>query len=90
MDADAAASEIHECFSLADQIAPAAMTSRKLATGEQLTMVCSDFYGSYWSASRQTPQKERRDRKSPPEVLAEVLRWLKDPQLTLSFERHSS
>ena len=61
MDADAAAPQIRECFSLADQIVPAARTSGKLGTDKRLTIVCSDFYGSYWSTSEQTSQKERRN-----------------------------
>jgi hypothetical protein len=79
MDSDAAASKIRECFSLADEIVPAAMTVGKLGAGERLTIVGSDFYGSYWSASGQSRQKERRGSKGPAEVLAEVLHWLKSP-----------
>ena len=78
MDADAAASRIRECFSLADQIVPAAMTSGQMAAGQRLTIVGSDFYGSYWSAQEQTRQEVRRGSRGPAEVLAEVLRWLKD------------
>jgi len=79
MDADAAASQIRECFSLADQIVPTAMTLDKLAASERLTIVGSDFYGSYCSAPEQTRQTDRRGSKGPAEVLAEVLRWLEDP-----------
>src|SRR5262249_13893454 len=50
MEADAAASKIRECFSLADEIVPVAMTLGKLGAGERLTIVGSDFYGSYWTA----------------------------------------
>jgi hypothetical protein len=79
MDADAAASQIRECFSLADEIVPAAMTVRKVGAGERLTIVASDFYGTYWSASKESGQKERRGSKGPAELLAEVLHWLKSP-----------
>jgi hypothetical protein len=79
MDAVAAASKIQECFSLADEIVPAAMASGKFADGEGLTIVVSDFYGSYWSAPGQHRQKERRDRESRTKVLTEVLHWLRDP-----------
>jgi hypothetical protein len=79
MDADAAASKIRECFSLADEIVRAAMAAGKLAGGERLTIVGSDFYGSYWSAAGQSKQKERRRFKGPAEVLAEVLHWLRIP-----------
>jgi len=82
MDADAAASQIQECFSLADQIVPAAMTAGKLGAGKRLTIVGSDFYGSYWSAPGRRRRKERgesKDSKTPAEALAEVLHWLTDP-----------
>jgi len=58
---------------------PAAMTSGKFAPGERLTIVGSDFYGSYWSAPGQSRQKERRGEQGPAEALTEVLNWLKNP-----------
>jgi hypothetical protein len=76
MDADAAASKIAECFSLADQILSAALTEGKFTAGEQLTIVGSDFYGSYWCAPGQRRQKKRARFQGPVEVLAEVLHWL--------------
>jgi hypothetical protein len=79
MDADAAASKIRECFSLADQIVPAATTGGKLGAGERLTIVCSDFKDSYWSAPGRSRKKEKMDSTSPEKVLAEVLHWLKSP-----------
>jgi len=79
MDADEAAFKVRECFSLADQIVPATMTVGKFAAGEWLTIVGSDFYGSYWSAPGQSRHKERSGSKGPAEVLAEVLHWLKSP-----------
>jgi hypothetical protein len=79
MDADAAASKIRECFSLADEIVPAAMMVGKLGAGERLTIVGSDFYGSYWAAPGQSRQKERTGSKGPAEVLTEVFHWLKSP-----------
>jgi hypothetical protein len=51
---------------------PAAITSTKFATGEQITIVGSDFYGSYWSAPGQSRQKERRGSKGPAEVDSSV------------------
>lgn len=65
LDADAAAAQIRECFSLADVIVPAAMTSAKFAAGKRLTIVGSDFYGSYWSAPGETRQKERSGDRGP-------------------------
>jgi hypothetical protein len=79
MDAEAATSKIRECFSLADEIVPAAMTSGRFAPGERLTIVGSDFYGSYWSAPGQSRQRERRGDRGPSEVLTEVLHWLNNP-----------
>jgi hypothetical protein len=77
MDAEAAASEIRECFSLANEIVATTMASRKFALGERLTIVGSDFYGSYWSAPGQSLQEERGEGQSPSAVLAEVLQWLR-------------
>lgn len=79
MDADANASNIRECFSLADEIVPAAKKVGKRGAGECLTIVASDFYGSYWSAPGKSRQKKRMGHKGPVEVLSEVLHWLKSP-----------
>jgi hypothetical protein len=79
MDVDAAASKIQECFSLADEIVPTGMMVGKLGAGERLTVVGSDFYGSYWAAPGKSRQKEGRGSKGPAEVLTEVLHWLKSP-----------
>lgn len=76
MNADAAAARIRECFLLGDEIVPAAMSLGKLAAGEQLTIVGSDFYGSYWSAQGQP--KEDKDDRDPAEVLTEFLHWLRE------------
>lgn len=75
-DAEADASKIRECFSLADKIVPAALTSGKLAPGERLTIVGSDSYGSYWTVPGQRRKKERMGNRGPSEVLTEVLHWL--------------
>lgn len=87
MDAEAAGSKIRECFSLADEIVPAAMTSGRFARGERLTIVGSDFYGSYWSAPGQNAQKERRGEQGPAEVLSEVVHWLKNPPPNQSLQQ---
>ncbi len=78
MDADAEASKIQECFSLADQIVPAAMTLGKLSAGDHLMIVGSDFYGSYWSAPGQSCREEKMGSKGPAAVLTEALHWLKN------------
>lgn len=79
IDAEAAASKVKECFSLADGIVPVAMTSGKLAPGERLTIVGSDFYGSYWTAPGQSMQTERKGDRAPWAALVEVLQWLNNP-----------
>ncbi|NLX96299.1 MAG: hypothetical protein GXY83_08985 [Rhodopirellula sp.] len=78
IDADAAACRIRECFSLADEIVPAAKTLGKLGAGAWLTIVGSDFYGSYWSPLGPSRQKEEMGSTGPAEVLSGVLHWLKN------------
>lgn len=78
MDTDVAAFRIRECFSLADEIVPVAIKSTKLSAGQPLTVVGSDFYGSYWSPPGRKETKRMRE-QTPSEVLTEVLRWLKTP-----------
>jgi hypothetical protein len=80
MDTDAATSKIRACFSLAEKIVPAATTD-KLAAGQRLTIVASDFYGSYWFASGLSRSTVRRGSRGLAEVLTEVLFWLKNPSL---------
>jgi hypothetical protein len=79
MDADAATSKIRECFSLADKVVPAATTAGKFVAGQWLTIVASDFYGSYWSAPGLSRSTVRKGSKGLAEVLTEVLFWLKNP-----------
>ncbi len=87
MDAEAAASKVRECFSQANEIVAATMASRKFALGERLTIVGSDFYGSYWSVPGQSLQEERREDQGPSAVLAEVLQWLNSPPPNNSRQR---
>jgi len=77
MDNDAAASKIRKCFSLADEIVPAAMTMEKLSAGGPLMIVGTDFYESFWSAPGQHQLKDRLDSRRPVDILTEVLQWLK-------------
>jgi hypothetical protein len=76
MDAERSTTQIRDCFSLADLIIVAAPTAGKLRQGERLTIVGSDFYGSYWLPPGESRGKEDEDSKRPAEVLTEVLRWL--------------
>lgn len=77
MDAKADAAKIRECFSLADDIIPEVQNMAWLRAGDLITIVSSDFYGSYWSP----PGKSRRPKdvnyRDPAEVLTEVLHWLR-------------
>ena len=71
-----AAADIQTCFSLADKIVLTVESSEKLQTGSDLKIVCSDSYGSYWSAPGKEEEKEDPSFKNPVEVLTEVLHWL--------------
>jgi len=76
MDAKAAATKIHDCFTLADEIVPTAQDVGKIPAGDRLTIMGSDFYGSYWSRPGEDPRKRPDHAKGPTEVLAEALHWL--------------
>jgi len=67
-DSKADAARIRECFAVADQVVAAAS---KVQAGEQLTVVGSDFYGSYWF-----PSGERRRTEKPLEALTQALGWI--------------
>jgi hypothetical protein len=73
MNTDAEAAKIQECFALADEIVSAVMTLGQLGADEQLTIVGSDFYGSYWSAPGQSRQEAVEGSKGPAKVLTQVL-----------------
>lgn len=72
------ATQIKECFGLADKITKAA--SKKLRSDSQLTVVATDFYGNYWSPHDKRGTVIRREDldsdKTPQQVLGEVLDWL--------------
>ena len=76
MDARRARDQIRDCFSLADDIIPAVQTVARLRAEDRLTIVGSDFYGSYWSVPGQRDRGKEKE-LSPAEVLAEVLHWLR-------------
>jgi len=77
MDATQEAAKIRHCFSLADQIVPAAQMVPGLGAEERLLIVGSDFYGSSWSAPGESRLKEDHENHADPaELLAEVLHWL--------------
>jgi hypothetical protein len=74
MDAQRAAADIGWCFGLADEIDWTMNAVPRPKWGPSLIIVGSDFHLSYWSA----PGKARdEEEKSPGQVLAEALQWLK-------------
>jgi hypothetical protein len=76
MDEKAAAANIRNCFSLADKIVLAAQGVGRFGAGEYLTVVGSDFYGSYWLPPGETRREKDVGRKDTLEVLTEALHWL--------------
>lgn len=78
MDSERATAQIRDCFSLADLIIRAVPRAGKLRPGEHLTIVGSDFYGSYWLQPGNSGEKKKEDSKRPAEVLTEALRWLEN------------
>jgi hypothetical protein len=86
MDVNEDIAKIRDCFSLADQIDATAQCAGRFRDGEKLTVVGSDFYGSYWSGPGKEHRERKRDSKSPAEVLAEALCWLKTPNGTASVQ----
>ena len=85
MDAEKAAAQIHTCFSLADEIDPAAQTAGRLSAGARLRIVGSDLYGSYWLVPGKGSRQEELLPKGPAEVLTEALQWLKECKRGRSF-----
>ena len=79
MDAKETTTKIRECFSLADEIIPAVQNTGRLKAGDRITIVGSDFYGSYWSASRRSRKILTAHCKAPDVMLDEVLNWLSRP-----------
>jgi hypothetical protein len=81
MDNEEAAATIRDCFSTADQVVRAAQSVGSFQPGEHLTIVGSDFYGSYWLP----PGESRRGKDAGPKdslddkplaVLTGALNWL--------------
>ena len=78
MDNKKEAEKIRECFSLADRITKAA---KKLRLDSQLTVVVSDFYGSYWSPNWEIGLlRHHIYKKTPQQVLSEALDWIAGQQ----------
>jgi hypothetical protein len=92
MDAAESAAQIRDCFALADAIVPAVEASKCLVPNSRVTIVGSDFYGSYWAIpgenrfSKAAKAREHtlpygapddEEDNTPVEVLTSVLHWLK-------------
>lgn len=76
MDAEASACTIRDCFALADRLVLAAQSAGKFQAGERLTVVGSDFYGSYWLPPEENLRREAKSRDGPLDVLTQALDWL--------------
>jgi hypothetical protein len=68
MDAGATATWVRDCFSVADQVVLAAQAER-FRPGEWLTVVGSDFYGSYWLPPGENRRREAEGHEGPLKVL---------------------
>ena len=79
MDPEVAACTIRDCFSVGDQIVEAAQGVGKFEAGEYVTVVASDFHGSYWFPPRKGHKAEHEGRtEGPVVVLTEASDWLKN------------
>ena len=76
MDAGAEAAKISECFELADRLVQKAEAVGKLDHDGRLTVVVSDFYGSYWLAPGKRRPKPEEGSEKLTEVLNEAVHWL--------------
>jgi hypothetical protein len=76
MDSQDTAEQIRECFRMADEIVAAVQSGVESRTMETLTIVGSDFYGSYWYRNKDTPQENEDNFRLPIDVLREALQWL--------------
>jgi hypothetical protein len=76
MDRGEAAATIRDCFSMADQVVTAAQNVGMFQPDERLTVVGSDFYGSYWLPPGKSRRGEASGHKGPLQVLTQTLHWL--------------
>jgi hypothetical protein len=87
-DTKADEAKIRDCFLLADEIAKVVQITNRIRTGESITIVVSDFYGSYWTVPGQSNQKETRsDTIGLLAIFNAVLDWLKSPLTGPSDEK---
>jgi len=93
-NAKAAAALIRDCFSVADQIVTEAPKVGRFPAGERLTIVGSQFYGSYWLQPGEGRRRKDADREDlldlkPLEALTEVLGWLKNYRVEKPSKRET-
>ena len=70
------AARIRDCFLLADQIASVAKTVGRFKAGNHLTVVVSNFAGSYWLPPGKIRRENDKRCEDPVAVLNEVLDWV--------------
>jgi hypothetical protein len=76
MDPQESAAKVRDCFSMADQVVTAAQNVGMFQPDERLTVVGSDFYGSYWLPPGKSRRGEASGDKGPLQVLTQTLHWL--------------
>lgn len=76
MDGVAEAAKIRECFSMADRLVDQAERIGNLTGNGRLTVVASDFYGSYWLPPGRERPKLDEGRENLTVVLKEASDWL--------------
>lgn len=78
MDAVADTAKIRKCFAFTDEIVTAAQNKADLEASGRLTIVASDFYGSYWSAPDMNKRVHKLKSQKPLKVLQDAMNWLVD------------
>jgi len=76
MNPQESAAKVRDCFSMADQVVTAAQNVGMFQPDEHLTVVGSDFYGSYWMPPGKSRRGEASGDKGPLQVLTQTLHWL--------------
>ena len=76
MNPQESAAMVRDCFSMADQVVTAAQNVGIFRPDEHLTVVGSDFYGSYWMPPGKSRRGEASGDKGPLQVLTQTLHWL--------------
>jgi hypothetical protein len=76
MNPQESAAKVRDCFSMADQVVTAAQNVGMFQPDEHLTVVGSDFYGSYWMPPGKSRRGEDSGDKGPLQVLTQTLHWL--------------